>query len=300
MCCLFGLIDPNSALSGREKSKLLHALATAAEVRGSDATGMAYNDRNGIVIRKNPIPGHKMYFRIGNDTPAVIGHTRMTTQGSEHFNRNNHPFYGRTKDGAFALAHNGVLYNDLSLRRSLALPSTRIETDSYVAVQLIERKGTLDFASLQYMAEQLHGSFTFTVLSDRDDLYIVKGDNPLCLLHDPKLGIYLYASTPEILQSALKRFHVSDHTLKQIKLECGDILRISRDGSLSRGSFSASGLLYEPYSITAMSSKTNYLSQLKEMARTFGYLPDIVDRLTAHGFAPEEIEEFFYEGMCDD
>lgn len=76
-------------------------------------------------------------------------------------------------------------------------------------------------------------------------------------------------------------------------------MRISRDGSLSRGSFNASGLLYEPYSITTMSSKTNYLSQLKEMAKTFGYLPDMVDRLTAHGFAPEEIEEFFYEGMCD-
>ena len=60
MCCLFGLMDPNNTLSGREKSKILHILATAAEARGTDATGVAYNDEHGITIKKNPIPGHKI------------------------------------------------------------------------------------------------------------------------------------------------------------------------------------------------------------------------------------------------
>ena len=50
------------------------------------------------------------------------------------------------------------------LRKRLPLPFTKIETDSYVAVQLLEQKKTLDFASLKYMAEQVEGSFTFTVL----------------------------------------------------------------------------------------------------------------------------------------
>ena len=77
-----------------------------------------------------------------------MGHTRMTTQGDEKFNFNNHPFYGKT-DLEFALAHNGVLYNDCRLRITEHLPSTRIETDSYVAVQLIEKKGTLDTDSLR-------------------------------------------------------------------------------------------------------------------------------------------------------
>ncbi|UQT46789.1 hypothetical protein M5E87_16235 [Flavonifractor plautii] len=38
------------------------------------------------------------------------------------------------------MAHNGVLHNDGYLRRSLSLPKTKIETDSYIAVQLIEQK----------------------------------------------------------------------------------------------------------------------------------------------------------------
>ena len=59
------------------------------------------------------------------------------------------------------------------LRKRLPLPFTKIETDSYVAVQLLEQKKTLDFASLKYMAEQVEGSFTFTVLDQRNHLYIL-------------------------------------------------------------------------------------------------------------------------------
>ena len=83
------------------------------------------------------------------------------------------------------MAHNGVLDNDFSLRKSLHLPRTRIETDSYIAVQLIEQKGILNFDSLRYMAELLEGSFTITVLGDDGSFYIVKGDNPFCLYFFP-------------------------------------------------------------------------------------------------------------------
>ena len=43
-----------------------------------------------------------------------------------------------------ALAHNGVLYNDKELRRKQHLPLTSIETDTYVAVQLLEQGQQLD------------------------------------------------------------------------------------------------------------------------------------------------------------
>ena len=53
--------------------------------------------------------------------------------------------YGDTR---FALAHNGILGNDRLLRKKKKLPVTRIETDSYVAVQLLERYGELSSKSL--------------------------------------------------------------------------------------------------------------------------------------------------------
>lgn len=68
---------------------------------------------------------------------TLIGHTRNATHGSADKNFNNHPIFGKAGTTCFALAHNGVLWND---RASLHLPKTKIETDSYIAVQLIEQQ----------------------------------------------------------------------------------------------------------------------------------------------------------------
>lgn len=187
MCCLFGLIDTEPRFTGKEKSKLLHALASASEARGTDATGVAYDSGRNLHIYKKPIPGHKLNFYIRDNSRFAMGHTRMTTQGSARKNYNNHPFRGIMQTGAFALAHNGVLDNDISLRKSLHLSRTRIETDSYIAVQLIVQKGILNFDSLRYMAELLEGSFTITVLGDDGSFYIVKGGQPLLPVFLPGL-----------------------------------------------------------------------------------------------------------------
>ena len=38
----------------------------------------------------------------------------------------------------------------------------------------------------------------------------------------------------------------------------------------------------------------SYVSELKSVARAFGYAPDDIDDLLNDGFTPEEIEECFY------
>jgi DNA invertase Pin-like site-specific DNA recombinase len=58
------------------------------------------------------------------------------------------------------------------LRKEKLIPDTHIETDSYAACQLIEKQGKLDFESLKYMSETVEGNFTFSVLDDRNNLYI--------------------------------------------------------------------------------------------------------------------------------
>lgn len=214
------------------------------KARGTNAAGIVYNSGSGIHVYKRPGPAHKLRLYIPNDAKVILGHTRMTTQGSEAKNYNNHPFLGRAGGLRFTLAHNGVLHNDLSLRRSLKLPKTKIETDSYIAVQLVEQKKTLDLASLKYMAEQAEGSFTFTVLDERDCWYLVKGDNPMCLLHFPRSGFYLYASTEDILRKALKKMKLNSEKPKRVEVNCGDILRIDPDGAVVRSAFDASSFCW--------------------------------------------------------
>ena len=143
--CIIWLAGLQGYVSDRLLKKLTQALANAAEERGTDASGIAYVKNSKVTIFKRPKPAHKIRFNAPNGTRAVMGHTRMTTQGNEKFNYNNHPFYGHA-DVNFAFAHNGVLYNDKNLRVEKHLPNTQIETDSYVAVQLLEQQGKLVLA----------------------------------------------------------------------------------------------------------------------------------------------------------
>lgn len=304
MCCLFGMLDYAGSLTGKQQNKILSVLSTACEERGRDATGIAYNYGNKLCIYKRPLPARFMRFRLPGHVTAVMGHTRMTTQGSERKNYNNHPFLGRAENTCFALAHNGVLYNDCELQRSEKLPETKIETDSYVAVQLIEKRKSLDFDTLRYMAEQLLGSFTITLLDGENNLYFVKGDNPMCIYHYEKTGIYLYASTEEILKSALKRIPYKFGRPTKIDLSIGDILKLGRQGQQTRERFSTENLLmsdyyrrpFYPYSTGTASVRSEYISELKSVASGFGYTGDTIDYLLEEGYTTDDIEEFLYCG----
>ena len=304
MCCLFGFLDYGHTLTRKQRSRLLVTLATVCEERGTDATGIAYNSDGRLHIFKRPLPAHLMWYRIPLEATAVMGHTRMTTQGSEKQNQNNHPFFGKAGDTRFALAHNGVLCNDRALRKKKKLPVTRIETDSYVAVQLLERYGELSFKGLQAMAEDLEGTFTITALSDKDELYFVMGNNPMCIYHFPALDVYVYASTETILLKALHRLPFLTGKTEKVHIFCGDILRIDSRGKVSLGNFDdskiASGYgpawsLWPAYDWGYERDDT-YLSDLKAVASCYGLYPEDVDELLRDGVSVEEIEEYIYCG----
>ena len=312
MCCLFGLLDYRNNFTPKQRNKLISILSTACEARGTDATGISYNFGGRLCIYKRPLAAHKMKFNIPQGVNFIMGHTRMTTQGNEKQNYNNHPFPGSVDNAEFALAHNGVLYNDTTLRRIEELPETRIETDSYVAVQLVEKKNTLSFESLKYMAEQLQGSFTLTVMDHNNNLYFVKGDNPMCLYHYPSLGIYLYASTEEILTKAIKKFPFKLGTPLKINLAAGDIFRIDRFGRTQKSSFDTTNLYSsdyfhlpylrysEPLHISSKrvntSANIEYIDYLKSSATFYGFDESMVDEMLDEGYTTDDIEDIFYCG----
>ena len=164
MCGLFGFSDPQHSLTEKQASALANSLARASAVRGQDATGIAYVQSGKLRIYKRPKPAARMQLRLPKGTAQLLGHVRMTTQGSEKKNYNNHPFRGALPGGDFALAHNGVLHNETSLRLRFNLPQTAVETDSFVAVQLLQSYGTVTPQTIAAMAEQLEGTFAFSIL----------------------------------------------------------------------------------------------------------------------------------------
>lgn len=296
MCALFGWLDYHGKISPKVLQKLTQALANAAEERGTDASGISYVKDGRITIYKRPKPAHKLKFRVPAGTSALMGHTRLTTQGNQKHNFNNHPFRGFAGQ-EFAFAHNGVLYNDRELRKTKKLPVTKIETDSYVGVQLLEQSGDLSFESLAQMAEDVSGNFTFTLLDAENSLYFIKGSSPLYLIHFPLIGLYVYASTQSIMEKVLKVCGLLRFEYEVMDVKNGDILKIDAQGNLSGDTFQTmfydSFFRYCPWEDE--SEPDEALETLLLMCHCFGVTEDEVMELLEMGYSYDEIEYFLSE-----
>ena len=299
MCSLFGMIDFNKKLNVFERHNIIRTLSKECEVRGTDATGISYVCHDGLHVYKKAVKASKFNFFLPYESRVVIGHTRMTTKGKESNNYNNHPFFGSTSKGRFALAHNGVIYNDKIIRAELKLPETFIETDSYIAVQLLEHYGEISFNSIAKMAETVSGSFCFSILTDKNEVYLVKGSNPLAIYDCG--GYYLYASTSDILDKTLKKLNISKKKL--INIESGEILKISADGTIQRSQFD---FMDDYFSYKYKNYYSDFdcyddivddeeLEELVMFANWFGIEEEDIMLLLDMGYYTMDIEELLYD-----
>ncbi|WP_337400212.1 glucosamine--fructose-6-phosphate aminotransferase [Ruminococcus bicirculans (ex Wegman et al. 2014)] len=270
MCAIFGFVNYRRSLSRSEMKELINRLSVESEVRGKDATGIAYVKHGELKVFKRAKPAHKVRLYVPEDTVILTGHTRMTTQGDARYIYNNHPFTGKTADGSFALCHNGVLYNDSQLAKSEHLPKSKIETDSYVAAQLIEKYGRLDFKT------------------------IAKGDNPLCLIHYKQLGLYVYTSTEDIMKNVLKGSFLEKLPFEVIKVTEGEIISIDKRGRFEKSSFVPNefcyGWNYYGYRKPAYDD-----DELFDICGMFGVSQEDLMLLYDMGYTDEEIEGM----LCD-
>ena len=293
MCALFGWLDYKHIVPYKVLKHLTQSLANAAEERGTDAAGISYVKDGRVSIYKRPKPAHRIHFSAPDSVTAVMGHTRFATQGDKKKNYNNHPFAGHA-DKEFAFAHNGVLYNDTTLRRDKKLPDTHIETDSYIGVQLIEQQGKLNFDSLRDMAESVQGNFTFTVLDEDNTLYIIKGSNPMYLIHFEALGLYIYASTESIMKNALKKSLINNFSHSKIDCVEGEILRIDRTGMITREEFEPA-LYRSRYSLWYDYEDPSYYNIHEELLLAYcgcyGVDTSDVEILLEYGYTCDEIED---------
>jgi hypothetical protein len=156
-------------------------------------------------------------------------------------------------------------------------------------VQLIEKENTLGFDSIRKMAEKTEGSFCYTILSDNNELYLVKGDNPLALYKFG--GFYLYASTEDILKKAVRKLRLGNYS--KVNIDSGDILKIDRFGTIEVQHFDYPDYFGKPYCGYYDYDQTA-LDILTEYAGYFGISPDDICLLMDYGYDEFDIEEMMY------
>ena len=295
MCALFGFVDNSGIISSKVKQKLLNSLSVSSECRGSDATGISYVKDGYINIFKIPRPAHRLRLHCPPNTIAVSGHTRAFTLGSPKKNYNNHPFKGTVGDTTFSLSHNGIICNIGQLREQFSLKKCQVETDSYVCVQLIEHFGKLDFESLKQMAEAIRGSFTIVLLDNRNNLFIIKGENPIELVYAEDMGLFVYTSTDDILRRALKKCRLSDLRYTKIPIKAGEFLKIAASGEIERSGFNLPTNdpwdYFSRWSFPLMSDSS--LHELLELGKIVGVSDIQIQNLIDLGYDISEILELF-------
>lgn len=139
------------------------------------------------------------------------------------------------------------------------------------------------------------GRYTAVNLTNRD--------SPLCLVLFPDTGIYVYASTEEILNTALLGFERLLGRSQKMPTDCGEIIKIDRKGRLSRSTFDAAALYCNHWGCYSFpladhhpQTERESVRVLKSIAATFGYTDEMIDRLLERGFTTDEVEEWLYCG----
>lgn len=307
MCGIYGALSYKNKLT--DMDGLVDSLAVESAERGTDATGIAYVSMGNIKVNKQAVSAYKFKTNVPKFINAVIGHTRHSTQGDKSKNYNNHPWSEKVSNCQFALAHNGVLMNDGDLQKKYGFKS-KIQTDSFVAVQLIKMQNKLDFDSLKFMAESLDGSFSFDILDNHNNIYLVKGDSPISILHFRKIGVYVFASTEQILWRALIDSELFSELQKgnyeQIELKPGDILKIKNNGHTEMAKFNYTYSLsphWYDFGDRFMYDedegddyKQQYMEDIKTVAAMYGEDPELIEELYEQGFTFEELEDLIYCG----
>jgi glucosamine--fructose-6-phosphate aminotransferase (isomerizing) len=227
MCGIVGYIGPKEAVSilidGLEK----------LEYRGYDSAGVAIPGDDSIEVLKKEgklgnlrdnLNGHSYSANVG------IGHTRWATHGRPS-DENAHPHTDCT--GKFAVVHNGIIENYLSLKEWLQSQGHvfKSQTDTEVLPHLIEQfyEGDLVDAILKAVAK-LEGSFAMAVVSSHEPnkLVAVRQDSPLVV----GLGegeYFLASDIPALLKHTRMTYILNDGEVAVLENDQVEVMDLSRN-----------------------------------------------------------------------
>ena len=200
MCGIVGYV-------GKEKciEKIISGLE-ALEYRGYDSAGIAYVNKNEVVVKKEKgrIDNLKEIIDFDVESCLGIGHTRWATHGKP-CQVNSHPH----STGKITLVHNGIIENYEELKKDLTNYLEVSETDSEVVAALIDKLYSEEkdmIKVLSKLKDLLVGSYALGILVEGDsNLYAIRKDSPL-IIGVTDNGNFIASDVPAILKYTNKYY----------------------------------------------------------------------------------------------
>lgn len=205
MCGVVGIFkDMEKPITEQEYMDFLDMLVEA-EARGKQATGVAYLRKDGKIFS---IKGPTMATRASEIIPfrknmiAMIGHTRASTGGSPHENKNNHPHESKN----WILIHNGMCNSSIS--KSLLDLKTSCDTEEFVATfEHVSKDPKLGGATLITQVleglNNMSGNWTLAFFHKKDGRMFLttNGGSPLAVYK--YIGGTYFASLPAYIEGTI-------------------------------------------------------------------------------------------------
>ena len=211
MCGIFGLVAVDERRLTREAIRqLAHQLLRFSERRGSEAAGMAVRTGARLDYYKTAAAGRRMWRQeefqafltaaLGTPGPvALLGHSRLVTNGTQGIDRNNQPIESSRLVGV----HNGIVVNDAEIWHGHPELVREREVDTEVIYKLLDHAhtgtGTLADAVRQ-VYRTIVGEANIAFLGAHvGALGLATNVGSLYLLEAPALGLTAFASERSFL-----------------------------------------------------------------------------------------------------
>lgn len=221
MCGVFGIVSRvgNGAFPSGVGAAM-QALFRLSESRGKEAAGLVVRAGDEFTVYKEPRAAHEMmrsksFRRTVSPTlslaqsqgAALIGHSRLVTDGDRDLNTNNQPVTYNDVVGV----HNGIVVNHGELWRRNPDLKRQFEVDSEVLFALIHQQLAAGHGVGQTVAtvlDRVRGQVTMACfLATHERLLLATNNGSLYILEDRENGVFIFSSERYILRQALKQGH---------------------------------------------------------------------------------------------
>ncbi|MDG1689720.1 MAG: hypothetical protein P8I02_02935, partial [Flavobacteriales bacterium] len=230
MCGIFGIVSElNINFSEKDYKSCLDGLFKLSESRGKEASGFAFKT-NEVFYFKTPQPASKLVkskvynneinkFLISKNTHhAIIGHSRLVTNGYEQDNKNNQPV---AKNGIVGV-HNGIIVNSSGLWAKYNEETKSSDLDSELVPTLISRfikEGQDVVESIQNFNSEIKGVANIAFYhSSIDGLVLATNNGSIYYVNCAKSKTLIFASERFILNTLIdeKSFSFNKKYIKQL------------------------------------------------------------------------------------
>jgi len=242
MCGIFGVTIGESLFRTSELPVLLKDLFLLSESRGKEASGIAVCSDEKIHVLKSAVAASSMirsrqYRQLIAETLreklteplAIIGHSRLVTDGSRYDQGNNQPVVAGNCVGI----HNGIVVNTEEIWKEQSSLQRQYQVDSEVILALLRKflqeQGSIIQAT-QRIFSTIQGAASIAVLfRDYDRLLLGTNNGSLYYSNIPSLKTLVFASEKYILKQLLLKHvpkYATEASIKKIEPGRGCLIDI--------------------------------------------------------------------------